>query len=133
MFPLAPDKETGLVGHQPTQAAKVALGQLLELKLRALVDFQIEGIDFLDNGRDIVDHGHLDDGSLFGRLEFPSQIPAHLPAQCLVHVVVEIGVVDVEAGVGHARQPGKPVMHQILQWTQVWVVVSLSPTFAGRT
>src|SRR5262252_6137191 len=93
-FSLAPDKKTSLVGHQPTQAAKVALGQLLELKLRALVDFQIEGIDIPDNWRNIVDDSHLDHGCLFGRLEFPAQIPAHLPAERLVHVVVEIGVVD---------------------------------------
>jgi hypothetical protein len=59
-FPLAPDKKAGLVRHQLTQAAKVALGQLLELKLRAFVDFQIEGIDIRDNGRDVVDDSHLD-------------------------------------------------------------------------
>ena len=53
----------------------------------------------LDNGCDIVDDSHLDHGCLFGRPEFPAQIPAHLLAQCLVHVIVKIGVVDVEGRV----------------------------------
>jgi hypothetical protein len=80
VFPWCQTQKTGLVGHQPTQAAKVALGQLLERKLRAFVDFQIEGIDILDNGCDIVEDSHLDHGRLFGCPEFPAQIPTHLLA-----------------------------------------------------
>ena len=57
---LAPDEETVLVAHPLAEAAKVFLGQFLEMQVRPVIDLQIERIDLVDDRRDVVDDAHFD-------------------------------------------------------------------------
>jgi hypothetical protein len=59
---LAPNKEAHLVRHQPPDAAKIFLCQLLKVKIRSRVDLKIEGVEVVNEGGCVAHNAHFDGG-----------------------------------------------------------------------
>jgi hypothetical protein len=104
---LAPDEEPHSLRHDLPDAQKELLCQPLEAQFRSFINVEIERIKFIDDRRDVGNDGHLDGWSGCGRGEFLPGLSPRCAIQRAVHVIIKIGVFDVEPRHRHARYADK--------------------------
>src|ERR1700682_1717447 len=112
---LAPDEEQNLVRHLASNSAKVLLRQFLKMKLRFLVNLQVERVNVVNDRRDVVHDAHLDRRGLSCGSKFLAQLGACCTIKRLVHVFVETRVIDIELGHWQARHTSKSALQKALQ------------------
>src|SRR5262249_7721773 len=112
---LAPQKEASLVPHATPQFAEISLGQLLEMQFRALINFEIQGINLRDHRGHVVNNTHLDWGGSCRRLKLLAQLLAGRTVERMLHVIVEACVIDPQPGHGQAGDAGESVVNQTVE------------------
>ena len=71
---LSPNEKPGPFRHSLTKAAKILFGQPLEFEGRTFMNLQIERVNLVDIGSDIVDHLEMNGRGAFCLSEFSAQI-----------------------------------------------------------
>ena len=71
---LPPNEKPRPLRHSLSQAAKILFGQPLEFERRALMNLEVERVNFIDIRRDIVDYFEIDWRCAFSFSKFPAQI-----------------------------------------------------------
>src|SRR5665213_2316757 len=112
---LTPNEETAFVTHAVAETAEVRLGQFLEVQLRAVIDLQVERVDFVDDGRDVIDNSHIDGRRPLCRPQLQAQFSPCSATERALHVFIKACVIDIESNIWKTRNAGKAFVHKAFQ------------------